>query len=1004
MLVCGLALLISLGGLVTDASFGQPRAAAGGPAPAVQFIANVGQFDSRARFLAQLSGATVFLADDAIWLTAPASGATPARDPSIGGVGLRLSFAGAHSRPRIEPFERQPTRVAYFIGDRPSGWYADVPAWGGVRYRELYPRIDLELAGEAGHLAMRLVAHPGADLSAVRMRVEGADQVAVADDRMLLASAIGPVSLPLLRVVDEKGQRLAAPAPAVAGAIVAAPFAAGQASGGLALAGAADLAYSTFYGTSSDDEGDSLTLGPDGAAYIGGWTSSGSFPTTPGAYKNAPNSGINATVVKLNAQANAPPAYVAVIGGGDVDYISGIAVDQFGAAYAVGYTSSTNFPTTPGSFDTSGAGVDKTNRDVFVFKLNPQGSGLDYSTYFGGSGDERGFEIAVDDSGAAYFTGRTLSNNFPATPGAYDTSYNGGFDAYVVKLKPDGSGREYATFLGGGPNDQGNDIFVDPNDGSAYVTGYTQSLDFPTPGGYDTGFNGLDDAFVVKLSPSGADLLYGTFLGGTQADRGEGIDVDATGAIYITGSTESGDFPATPAAYDTSYNDLKDAYVAKLSPSGTELIYATYLGGSAADGGTAIAVNASGEAHVSGYTLSSDFPLSANPYDGSYNKGSDGFAAKLRADGATPLTYATYLGGSGDDSADGIALDESSAIYLSGFTASGNFPFTTGAANTSYGGGHDIFLTKLSIDTVPLYEISGVVRSQNGTPIPDVTVTATPGSYTAITGADGVYRLRALPANTYKLTAARAGYTFQPAEISVTITNASVGGQNFTAPILTYTIGGRVIDSDTLAGVRDVRIAVSNGGTATTDGNGDFRIPSLPAGQYVLTPKLTGYRFDPPSRTPTIAASDIGAQNFVAVRLPPSYVHLPLALYSPPPSCDPYEPNNSASSARRLISGQAVLAKLCQGDSEDNYTFATTTGSFQVALALPPRYVNHMILFVYDDPSSSEPICGAGPVTQANYSPACPNRGPGQYYVRLYLDDDRLAGDADTYTLRVTYQ
>ena len=322
---------------------------------------------------------------------------------------------------------------------------------------------------------------------------------------------------------------------------------------------------------------------------------------------------------------------------------------------------------------------------------------------WGGASEDYGYSIAVDSSGAAYVTGLTRSSDFPATPGAYDTTYNESCgspilpcaDAFVAKLNPSGTALVYATFLGGAKIDYGYSIAVDSS-GAAYVTGSTYSSDFPpTPGAYDTTHNGLHDAFVVKLNPSGSTLAYATFLGGDGWEEGSGIAVDASGAAYVTGGTGSPDFPTTSGAYDRTFEN-GDAFVVKLNPSGTALVYATFLGGSEVDWGHSIAVDSSGAAYVTGTTNSSDFPTTPGAYDTTHSGVCDAFVVKLKPSG-DGLTYATFLGGDNKEWGLDIAIDSSGAAYVTGWTNSSDFPTTPGAYDTTYNGDHDVFVAKLAV-------------------------------------------------------------------------------------------------------------------------------------------------------------------------------------------------------------------------------------------------------------------------------------------------------------------
>ena len=411
-------------------------------------------------------------------------------------------------------------------------------------------------------------------------------------------------------------------------------------------------------------------------------------------------------MVKVNASGTGL-VYATFLGGSDDDRGSGIAVDGVGSAYVAGSTLSSDFPTTAGAFDTSY----NDSWDAYVVKVNASGTGLEYATFFGGSSTDWGISIAVDGAGNAYVTGDTWSSDFPTTAGAFDTSYNDGWDAYVVKVAASGMRLAYATFLGESDEDNGRAIAVD-GAGNAYVTGATRSSGFPTTAGaFDTSHNGgpshdPSDTFVVKMNAGGTGLVYATFLGGTGEDWGRGIAVDGAGNAYVAGSTRSSDFPTTAGAFDTSYNDGWDAYVVKVNASGTGLEYATFLGGSSTDWGRGIAVDGVGSAYVVGCTYSSDFPTTAGAFDTSRNGGYDAFVVKLNI-GGMGLGYATFLGGSGWDcySYCSMTVDGAGNAYVTGDTPSSDFPTTPGAFDTTYGGGtcgftylcRDAFVVKLAV-------------------------------------------------------------------------------------------------------------------------------------------------------------------------------------------------------------------------------------------------------------------------------------------------------------------
>jgi hypothetical protein len=314
-----------------------------------------------------------------------------------------------------------------------------------------------------------------------------------------------------------------------------------------------------------------------------------------------------------------------------------------------------------------------------------------YSTYLGGSGEDAGTGIAVDSSGNAYVTGYTRSTNFPTANALYATYGGGNADAFVAKLNAAGSALVYSTYLGGSGEESSGGIAVDSS-GNAYVTGSTPSTNFPTANAlYAT--NGGADAFVAKLNATGSALVYCTYLGGSGLDVGPDISVDSSGNAYVTGFTNSTDFPTANALYASYGGGNLDAFVAKLNAAGSALVYSTYLGGSGEDLGHGIAVDSSGNAYVTGYTLSTNFPT-ANALYATQGGGNDGFIAKLNAAGSA-LVYSTYLGGSGDDAGYGIAVDSSGNAYVTGLTNSANFPIANALYATYGGGSFDAFVAKI---------------------------------------------------------------------------------------------------------------------------------------------------------------------------------------------------------------------------------------------------------------------------------------------------------------------
>lgn len=710
----------------------------------LMFVEDAGRFQVRS------GQGTLWLAQDAIWIShlgpaatiaAPAGpDSVPQALPDSGrqGVNLRLSFIGANASSELQPFDPLPTTVSNFRGDDPRLWRADAPVWGGLRYAGLYPGLDLELTGPNGRLAPRLVCRAAdcqATLSNVQLQIEGAQALTLGGgvgDSLRLSTAAGEIHLPLLEVIDATGRPLAPLGlrPLAIDDRVLQPYASHSPLNLLEPEAHApnddpgDLLYGTFLGGSDYDVGHAIAVDGEGNAYIAGETESIDFPTTPGAFDTTHNGGRDAFVVKLNP-AGSDLLYAAFLGGISADFVFALAVDEAGNAYVAGWTGSSDFPSTPGAFDASV----NSGSDAFVVKLNPAGNDLLYATFLGGVLSEWIYAIAVDSSGSAYVTGQTASSDFPTTPGAFDRSLNGDYDLFLAKLNPAGSDLVYSTFLGGSDFDESTAIAVDEA-GSAYVTGRTTSSDFPTtPGAFDASLGGTVDAFVSKLNPSGSDLLYSSFLGGSSAERGQGIAVDQAGSAHVTGYTSSSDFPTTPGAFDTSFGPTSDAFVVKFDLDGSDLLYSTLLGGStfvgampegrdgvaggvppaggtsAADAGTSIVLDEAGNALITGHTSYIDFPITPGAFDASHNGGAhDAFVTKLNAAGSG-LIYSTFLGGdaefiagfSGSDWGNAIAIDGAGIAYVTGWTYSPYFPTTPGAFDRSLNS-HSAFVVKLAPD------------------------------------------------------------------------------------------------------------------------------------------------------------------------------------------------------------------------------------------------------------------------------------------------------------------
>ena len=456
------------------------------------------------------------------------------------------------------------------------------------------------------------------------------------------------------------------------------------------------LLASTYLGGSYEDRGSAIAVDADGNVFVAGETVSSEFPSTPGAYCISRKGNTDIFVSKFNGGLTNLLASTFLGGALNHERASSIVIDAGGNIYVAGSTYSTDFPTTRGSYDAAGNG----RWDVFVSKFNNGLTSLLASTFLGGKADDCGYAIAIDAGGNVFVTGETISSDFPATPGAYDTSYNGGYyDVFVSKFNSDLTRLLASTFLGGSSGDYGRAIAVDGT-GNVFVTGNTWPKDFPvTPGSYNTSYNGgNDDAFVSKLNNGLTNLLASTFLGGYSNDFGKTIAVDTSGNVYVAGETVSPNFPTTDVAYATAHKrESKDVFVSKFNNQLTRLSASTLLGGDSHDYGKAIAIDAGGNVYVAGSTNSTNFPTKPDAYDTTSNGESDVFVSKFNS-GLTNLLMSTFLGGSRSDYGNAIAVSAVGNVYVTGETLSSDFPATPGAYDASYHRCEDVFVSRFSVD------------------------------------------------------------------------------------------------------------------------------------------------------------------------------------------------------------------------------------------------------------------------------------------------------------------
>jgi hypothetical protein len=596
----------------------------------------------------------------------------------------RLVFLETNPGTEVRALESDGHRVNSFIGSDPAEWRTDIPTWKAVDYKDLYPDIDLKVYGVEKTIEYDWIVRPGGDPKTIRFKNGDGVRLDV-NGNLVVSTAFGD----LVHRKPVAYQRIDGRRVDVATSFERrCPDAFGF------RVGAYDrehdlvidpLIYSTFLGGNGFDYGQGIAVDSAGSAYVTGYTSSSGFPVK-NAYDSTRNGSFDVFISKLTPAGNAL-VYSTFLGGGESDYGYAIAVDAAGCAYVTGKTSSADFPFKAG-FDHSLNGF----LDVFVTKLSPAGNSLVFSTYLGGSSGEIGRGIALDKNKAVYIVGLTNSADFPRK-NAFDNSLGGTGDAFVTKLDPSGSSLAYSTFLGGTGGEDGNAIAVDQY-GSAYVTGFTGSDDFPMKNAYDTILGNMIDAFVTKINPSGKTLAYSTYLGGDGINEyGWGIGVDKTGSAYVGGQTDSPDFPVLNA-FDPTFNASKEmeCFLTKFAPTGKTLTYSTYLGGKGDDRAYALAVTGDGIACLTGETTSKDFPMK-NAFDKVIGGSSDAFVTKFAKTGKA-LLFSTYLGGGSWEEGYAVAIRLNGEVFVTGTTISADFPRKNPFDN-SFNYGEDVFVSKL---------------------------------------------------------------------------------------------------------------------------------------------------------------------------------------------------------------------------------------------------------------------------------------------------------------------
>jgi hypothetical protein len=606
-------------------------------------------------------------------------------------------------------FDELSHKSNYFLGNDDSTWATNVPIYNQIIYENIYKDIDLLFKVVPNGIKYEFIVHPFANPKDIKLKYDGVELSKDKDD-LLIKTPAGTVRDREFYVYQHHGEtdrHVSVEASIVIENNIVSYDIDYDPRHTLIID---PLIYSTFENGRDDDVGYSITIDSAKNPIITGYTWSISFPTTVGVFNTTNNGTMDIFVLKLNATGK-NLIYSTYIGGTGTEEARDIDIDSNDNTYITGFTDSNNFPTISGSaYESYNGGI----TDIIVFKLNPTGNKLLYSTYMGGNDYEHGMSIALDSSNNAYITGYTWSFNYPTTIGAYNVSLSAWEDVIVFKLNPTGTNVIYSAKVGGSEIDYGHGIAVD-NSGNAYVTGSTESTDFPiTTGAFnETNNDSSVDTFVFKLNATGSDLIYSTYIGGTSEDTGQSITIDSQNNAYITGYTWSNDFPTTEGALKRTYENWTDIFVFKLNTSGDKLIFSTYIGGQDEDYGSDITLDTENNVFIAGHSWSSDFPTTPGAYDKSHDTWEDVIILMLSSTGDR-LMYSTYVGGTDADCSYSIVLDTENKAYITGSTESKNFPTTSGANNTVYKDWKDAFILKFGFPKIPNMPANATISSGDG--------------------------------------------------------------------------------------------------------------------------------------------------------------------------------------------------------------------------------------------------------------------------------------------------
>lgn len=802
----------------------------------LSFEANQGQANPDVRFLSRGSGYTFFLTPGEAVLAFSKDRTSKGQIDSRAAV-LHMRLDGYNPEARVSGVDRLPGTNNYFFGQDPSQWRTGVPTYRKVAYKNIYPGINLVYYGNQRQLEYDFVVSPGVDPRLIRLSVSGASRVTVdSEGNLVLHSEDGDVRLLAPKAYqDVEGRRRKVAGQWQLAGNNTAAFRLASYDRSKELVIDPVLMYSSFLGGSQNTAITRIATDSAGNAYVAGYTASGDFPASPTPLSTTFGAGTSsrrAFVAKIDPTGSSL-LYTTYLSGSVDEQANGLAVDSSGNVYVTGNTHSPDFPVL-GAFQ-SACAVSATGScsDAFLTKIASTGNAIVYSTYLGGTGDDSATSLAVDANGDVYLAGTTSSPDFPASAGAAQVKCGGSCtqNAFVAKFNSFGTSLAYATYLGGSASDEAADIAVDAV-GNVYVTGSTSSPDFPIVSAFQktcpldssssTGAC-LATSFVAKLKTDGSGLAYSSYLGGSLGSKASGIALDSLGGAYVTGSTQSPDFPVLNAFQKScginaaTKHCAVNAFVTKLAAAGSTLVYSTYLGGSTEDEATGIAVDTAGNAHIVGSTASPDFPT-LKPLQSQLDGAKDAFVAVLKSTGSA-LSFSTFHGGSSTENGNSVALDAKGNVYLAGQTSSADFPTLTPFQSSCAGTCSNAFVSKLS--AIPqVVTPPSIAKAFGAATIPvngTTTVTFTLTNPDTVNAQTGLAFTDTLPGSMVVATTPSLSNTCGgTATAAAGATTISLSGAGLAVSPASCTVSVKVTDTIAEVVTNSVTVSSTNGGTGNT--------------------------------------------------------------------------------------------------------------------------------------------------------------------------------------------